>query len=129
MEIKSSEGSAEKLPRPILINPVSIETHAVGYDIQNEKGANIGYIALVYNLESKKVSLAGINIDESERGKKYGKAVYEQIPHLPPPIEGNYIFVSSQPDQVSPDAKRVWESLVKDGKAVLREDGYYQMID
>lgn len=129
MEAVLPESNPEKLPTPVLVKTISIGKDAVAYDIQNEGGMKIGYIALMYFPDTETVMLAGINIEESERGKGYGKAVYEQIPSLQPPIKGNYTFVSDRPDLVSSDAKRVWESLVKEGKAFLREDGCYQMID
>ncbi len=124
-----SESNPEKLPSPALVKTITVGNNGLCYDIQNEGGAKIGYIELMYFPDLKNVMLAGIHIEDSERGKGYGKAVYKQIPSLQPPIKGKYTFVSDKPDIVSSDAKRVWESLVKEGKAFLREDGCYQMID
>lgn len=97
----------------------------VKYAVKDTAGIPIGWLEVIYHLGGT-CALRIVVIDEDKRGIGYGKAIYEQIPNLPSPDGKKYTFTSST--DLSESARRVWESLVKAGKAVLKEDGSYAML-
>jgi len=76
----------------------------------------IGNFELPLDLEGSSVLIGDVEIDEEYRGKGFGVETYKAAINLSPkPIESLI---------ASPEANRVWESLVRQGIAEKTEDGY-----
>lgn len=85
------------------------------YDIVYD-GKRIGNFELPLDLDGTSVLIGDVEIDAEYRGKGFGVEAYKAAIDLSPkPIESLL---------ASPEANRVWESLVKQKLAVKNEDGY-----
>lgn len=79
-------------------------------------GKKIGNFELPLDLDGSSVLIGDVEIDEEYRGKGFGVETYKAAINLSPkPIESLL---------ASPEANRVWESLVKQKLAIKTEDGY-----
>lgn len=93
--------------------------------IKSNEDENIGHVD--FQIFNQKGKIIIQSIDIKQPGKDYGKAVYKAIQDSYP----DYILVSSDsmthktdPNQELPDAKNLWESLVRNGFAEKTETGY-----
>lgn len=132
MESQASEA-------PISIPKVNFEKSPNGaetspkYSISDQEGQRIGDLMLMYYPRRREVEIGDISVEENDeagnelRRRGYGLAVYMGIPGLSTPDGNRYTFVSS--GQISDNAIRVWESLVRRGLAVQEDSGRYKMID
>lgn len=85
-------------------HPEDANTYDVIY--KNEK---IGVVAL---FEGKNKVIKGVKLDEKFRNKGLGKKLYKFL-NLQANLQGGVLF--SDPEQQSADARRLWESLIKEG--------------
>lgn len=97
----------------------------IKYFVRDKNDHNIGWLETYYNKDHQTVTIA-ITIEEDYRGKGLGKEIYRQVPSLPSPDGRKYTFISDE--EISENAKRVWDSFVKEGKALLRSDGRFEML-
>jgi GNAT superfamily N-acetyltransferase len=80
------------------------------------EGQRIGEVEIPTDLAGDSYAISDIHIDEPYRGKGFGTATYKAlIAQLDKPIEAF---------GASPEAERVWESLVRQGLAQKTEQGY-----
>lgn len=93
-----------------------------------ENGDHIGDMELIYNPRQREMEFGRVTLaSEALREKGYGKAMYRKAGSMTTYEGTRYSFVSSM--QISEDAIRVWESFVRDGVAIKRPDGRYEMLD
>jgi len=83
------------------------------------KGESVGYVEIPTDLEGDTYSLGDINIKPEFRNKGIGVEVYKQLI--------NTLDKPLQSFDRTPEAKRVWESLVKQGLAKREGDGYVSL--
>jgi hypothetical protein len=98
-ELKENKEAFGKEPHP---------EGATSYDIFSN-GRKIGKIAL---FEGKNPMIKGLNLNESERNKGLGKALYKWL-NYKAILKGGRLYADQE--FISPDAQRVWESLNKEG--------------
>jgi hypothetical protein len=98
-ELKENKEAFGKEPHP---------EGATSYDIFSN-GRKIGKIAL---FEGKNPMIKGLNLNESERNKGLGKALYKWL-NYKATLKGGRLYADQE--FISPDAQRVWESLNKEG--------------
>ena len=98
-ELKENKEAFGKEPHP---------EGATTYDIfSNDR--KIGKIAL---FDSKNPMIKGLNLNEPERNKGLGKALYKWL-NYKAILKGGKLYADQE--FISPDAQRVWESLNKEG--------------
>ena len=85
-------------------HPEDANTYDVIYN--DEK---IGIVAL---FEGKNKTIKGVKLDEKFRNKGLGKKLYKFL-NLQANLQGGVLF--SDPEQQSADARRLWNSLIKEG--------------
>jgi hypothetical protein len=98
-ELKENKEAFGKEPHP---------EGATTYDIFSN-GRKIGKIAL---FNGKNPMIKGLNLNESERNKGLGKALYKWL-NYKATLKGGKLYADQE--FISPDAQRVWESLNKEG--------------
>jgi len=98
-ELKENKEAFGKEPHP---------EGATSYDIFSN-GRKIGKIAL---FEGKNPMIKGLNLNESERNKGLGKALYKWL-NYKATLKGGRLYADQE--FISPEAQRVWESLNKEG--------------
>ena len=98
-ELKENKEAFGKEPHP---------EGVTAYDIFSN-GRKIGKIAL---FEGKNPMIKGVNLDESERNKGLGKALYKWL-NYKATLKGGRLYADQE--YISPNAQRVWESLSKEG--------------
>jgi len=98
-ELKENKEAFGKEPHP---------EGATTYDIFSN-GRKIGKIAL---FDGKNPMIKGLNLNESERNKGLGKALYKWL-NYKATLKGGRLYADQE--FISPDAQRVWESLNKEG--------------
>ncbi len=102
----------------------------ISYELSTPSDEQAGTLDLNYQKELGTVAIAYVVLSLPLRYKGLGRKLYEDIPSLTPPhslILPNqlYTFVSSE---LNGNSRRIWESLVRTGDAVLTPSGTYQML-
>jgi hypothetical protein len=118
---KSPELTATELERVNLTDSDTVITR----DIIQDSDV-LAHLDLRYSTDDHTVSIETVAIlDTVNRNKGIGKKVYEMVSSLPTPDGEHYTFVSRMQ---SDDARRVWESFVRNRQAIKRDDGSYEML-
>jgi hypothetical protein len=104
--------------------------YEVYYDIDIDGRHRAGDLDLLYSYPNREATI-GISIfSRGDLRQGFGKALYQAVPSLPLPRgedfrEAGFRFISRHRSDA---ARRVWESLVRDGQAIRRDDDSYELI-
>jgi len=90
-------------------------------------GDEFAHLDLEYSTKDHLVSVETVGyLDKNNANKGFGKQLYEMVGTLPTPDNEKYTFISTGQ---SIEARHLWESFVRNNKAVKLGETSFKMLD